>query len=116
NQEAVTFIHKTFAEYSAAVFIEQQPQNLKRNLLINVIQRDASSELLSFASHLGLIEDILDAWRELMLQGKTTATKELVKVLDLIIEAGRPVTDDSLCIFADCCWNALSSSSSMYSA
>ncbi|EIX9508737.1 TPA: NACHT domain-containing protein [Klebsiella pneumoniae] len=116
NQEAVTFIHKTFAEYSAAVFIEQQPQNLKRNLLINVIQRDASSELLSFASHLGLIEDILDAWRELMLQGKTTSTKELVKVLDLIIEAGRPVTDDSLCIFADCCWNALSSSSSMYSA
>ena len=116
NQEAVTFIHKTFAEYAAAVFIEQQPQNQKRNLLVKVIQNGSSNEMLSFASYLGLVDEILDACNELMLRGKTTATKEFNHVLNLIIEAGMPVKKESLRTFAECCWKAISSSSSRFAA
>ncbi|EFH8234486.1 NACHT domain-containing protein [Escherichia coli] len=116
NQEAVTFIHKTFAEYAAAVFIEQQPQNQQRNLLIKVIQNGSSNEMLSFASHLGLVDEIIEAWNELILQGKTTLTKELHHVLSLIIKAGMPVKKESLRTFAECCWKAIYSSSSRFTA
>ncbi|WP_419245977.1 NACHT domain-containing protein [Serratia sp. NFX21] len=116
DQEAVTFIHKTFAEYAAAVFIERQPHNLKRNLLIKVIQGDSSRGTLSFVSHLGLVDEIIDVWSELILRGETTPTRELNQVINLIIEAGIPVNKDALRTFADCCWKAISSSSSMFSA
>ncbi len=63
-----------------------------------------------FASHLGLVDEIIDVWNELLLRGEAIPSKELNQVLNLIIEAGIPVNKDSLRTFTDCCWKAISSS------
>jgi hypothetical protein len=116
DQEAVTFVHKTFAEYAAAVFIKRQPHNAQRDLLIKVIRHESKRETLSFASHLGLVQEILDVWSELIVNGDTAATKGLREAHKIIIEAGLPVTTDSLGVFADCCWKAATSSISLFNA
>jgi len=113
DEKAVTFVHKTFGEYSAAMFINKQDSHLQREIIAMAICNHAWRETLSFVSHLGLATEILDVWNGLISNGDTSSLKRLDNVLDLVIEAGIPPDAISLETFIDCCWKVAASSSAM---
>lgn len=117
DEKAVTFIHKTFGEYSAAMFINKQDLHFQREIIAMAIHNHEWRETLSFVSHLGLATEILNVWNGLISGGDASSLKRLDNVLDLVIEAGIPLDAASLETFIDCCWAvAASSSATRYAA
>ena len=112
TQEAITFVHKTFGEFSAARYISKCAPDSQREIIERAIGTPDWKEALSFASHLGLTSLILQVWTELAERGDTKAGIRLDDAIELVVQAGVPLASDSLTSFAQCCWRAAENTSS----
>ena len=54
GEATITFIHKTFGEFAAARYLQSLPPEEQRRAVAAKLDQDAWSEVLSFASALGL--------------------------------------------------------------
>jgi hypothetical protein len=112
TQEAITFVHKTFGEFAAARYIAECQGEDQRQLIARAIQTPEWKEALSFASHLGLASLILAVWADLATTGDPTAGYSLDDAMELVVQAGIPITEGALRAFAACCWKVVLNSAS----
>jgi len=112
TQEAITFVHKTFGEFAAGRYMSKCDLAAQRELVVRSIRTPEWKESLSFASHLGLAPLILEIWGELAERGDTKASYRFDDAIELVVQAGVPVTDDALARFAQCCWQAVENTAS----
>ncbi len=104
TQEALTFVHKTFGEFAAARYIATCAVSEQRALVSQAIRTPSWRETLSFASHLGLANVILEVWTELATAGDSTAAFGLEDASELIVQSGLPVAPTAVGAFANSCW------------
>lgn len=112
SQEAITFVHKTFGEFAAARYMSKCAPEAQREIIVRAINTPDWKEALSFASHLGLTSIILQIWAELVERGDTKAGNGLYDAVELVVQAGVPLTMDALVSFAQCCWRSVENSKS----
>ncbi len=112
TQEAITFVHKTFGEFAAGRYMSKCDLAVQRELVVRSIRTPEWKESLSFASHLGLAPLILEIWAELAERGDTKASYRFDDAIELVVQAGVPVTADALARFAQCCWQAVENTAS----
>lgn len=112
TQEATTFVHKTFGEFAAGRYMSKCDPAVQRDIVARAIRTPEWKEALSFASHLGLASLILQVWTELAERGDTKAGYGLDDAVELVVQAGVPVTDGALAGFAQCCWQAVENTAS----
>lgn len=104
TQETVTFVHKTFGEFAAAKYICSCDLVTQRDLIAKAIATPAWKETLSFTSHLGQVDTVLNVWSEMAEEGNSKATYNLDDALALVVQSGVPVATESLTSFLRCCW------------
>ena len=112
TQEAITFVHKTFGEFAAALYISKCAPENQRGIIRRAISTADWKEALSFASHFGLTSLILQVWTELAEDGDTRAGLSLDDAVELLVQAGAPLASDALATFSECCWRAVENTSS----
>lgn len=112
TQEAITFVHKTFGEFAAGRYMSKCDPAAHRDIVTRAIRTPEWKEALSFASHLGLASLILQVWTELAERGDTKAGYRLDDAVELVVQAGVPVTAGALAGFAQCCWQAVENTTS----
>jgi len=112
NQEAITFVHKTFGEFAAARYMSKCTLEAQRGIIARAISTPDWKEALSFASHLGLTSQILQVWTELAEGGDFKAGNRLDDAVELVIQAGVPLTSKALSSFVQCCWVAVDNTTS----
>lgn len=112
TQEAITFVHKTFGEFAAGRYMSKCDIAAQQELVVRSIRTPEWKESLSFASHLGLAPLILKIWAELAERGDTKASYRFDDAIELVVQAGVPVTADALALFAQCCWQAVENTAS----
>lgn len=82
--EAATFIHKAFGEYSAARYLAKMPPENSRCEIETHITDKSWSEVLVFASSLGLIDMVLNSY----IKANCVATQQAVSsALSTVIES-----------------------------
>lgn len=118
TQEAITFVHKTFGEFAAARYIALSNGENKYALIARAIQMPEWKETLSFASHLGMAQSILEVWAELAIAGEGKAGSTLDDAVELVVQAGVPIAEEAIAYFTECCWKivAINTSRARYAA
>ncbi|NTU73658.1 NACHT domain-containing protein [Candidatus Roizmanbacteria bacterium] len=91
--EAATFIHKTFGEYSAARYLEKMPPEKSRCEIETHITDKSWSEVLVFASSLGLIDRVLASYIK---SNRFVTHKGISSALSTIIESDFLPSDELL--------------------
>jgi hypothetical protein len=110
TQEAITFVHKTFAEFCAARYMLKCEVQEQRAHITRAIQTPEWREALSFASHLGLSSLILQVWAELAGADDSTAGYGLDEAMELVVQSGIPIQEDAIKDFTACCLKVVSNS------
>lgn len=112
NQEAITFVHKTFGEFAAARYMSRCALESQRGIIKRAICTPDWKETLSFASHLGLTSLILQVWVELAEGDDSEVGNRLDEAVELVVQAGVPVDRDAMMSFTQCCWQAVENTAS----
>lgn len=91
--EAATFIHKTFGEYAAARYLAKMPKEKSRYEIETHINDKSWSEVLVFASSLGLIDRVLASYIK---SNRFVTHKGISSALSTVIESDFLPSDELL--------------------
>ena len=91
SAKLLTFTHKTFAEFAAARYLHSLKTDTQRAEIISRIETAAWSEILAFASSLGLADLMLT---ELLADGRERNAGSINRALSLLIDSEMPVSTE----------------------
>lgn len=115
TESTITFIHKTFCEFTFAKYIVNQEDNEKIEIFKLFYNDPNFIEVVSFLSHLGLGNKIIEFLNTLSVSDKKI---KLSQYLETIIEASVDWDNEQIDDFLDLCWKETKNiySSHRYSA
>jgi hypothetical protein len=59
GERTITFVHKTFGEYTAALYLSELSETDRPKALVDIVGNDNFSEVLAFSATLGMTDSIL---------------------------------------------------------
>lgn len=101
TESTITFIHKTFCEFTFAKYIENCNYEMQKELFNHFYNDSNFIEVISFLSHLGLSNIILEFLRDLSIEDKKL---NLSKYLAVIIESSIDWNSKNVDEFIELCW------------
>jgi len=101
TESTITFIHKTFCEFTFAKYIENCNYEMQKELFNQFYNDSNFIEVISFLSHLGLSNIILEFLRDLSIEDKKL---NLSKYLEVIIESSIDWNSKNVDEFIELCW------------
>ncbi len=101
TESTITFIHKTFCEFTFAKYIENCNYEMQKELFNHFYNDSNFIEVISFLSHLGLSNTILEFLRDLSIEDKKL---NLSKFLEVIIESSVDWNSKNVEEFLELCW------------
>lgn len=101
TESTITFIHKTFCEFTFAKYIENCNYEMQKEVFNHFYNDSNFIEVISFLSHLGLSNTILEFLRDLSIEDKKL---NLSKYLEVIIESSVDWNSKNVEEFLELCW------------
>lgn len=101
TESTITFIHKTFCEFTFAKYIENCNYEIQKELFNQFYNDSNFIEVISFLSHLGLSNIILEFLQDLSIENKKL---NLSKYLEVIIESSIDWNSKNVDKFIELCW------------
>lgn len=101
TESTITFIHKTFCEFSFAKYIESCNFDTQKQIFSHFYSDSNFIEVISFLSHLGLSNRILEFLRYLSMEDKRL---QLSKYLKVIIDSTVDWNSKNVDEFIELCW------------
>ncbi|MFW1642074.1 NACHT domain-containing protein [Acinetobacter guillouiae] len=102
TETTLTFIHKTLCEFTFAKYIESSNYDTQQELFSHFYNDSNFIEVISFLSHLGLSNRILEILRHLSISDKKL---QLSQYLEEIINSSVDWNSENVNEFIDLCWN-----------